>query len=276
MLNDECKMQNLWKLINVLVLILICHSAYAQESLQDIFNQLKSDTVADAEKLTLSKRAEKILSDSLKKNKTFAPSFKYPELGRVVSDDHKVCIYSWGFQMSDKSYYYGSIVQTKVRKGTRVEVLNIKKSPFLPQPTERILRHNWYGALYYKIAHVKYRRDNYYIVLGWAGLSAISHYKLIDVLRVDGSGRPSFGKQVLKKKGRQTWSRHVFQYNAEGKIALNYDDAAKMIVFDHLVPESIMFTDIPSYYGPDFTYDTYNLHEGKWFYNDNVDVRNKD
>lgn len=269
-------MQKLCKLINVLWLILLCHTSYGQENLQEIFASLKSDSVEDAQKISLSKKAEKILSDSLKKSKSFAPAFNYPEMGCVVSDDNKVCIYSWAFQLADKSYHYGSIVQTKLRKGSRVETLIIKKSPFLPQPTDRIQRTNWYGALYYKIAHVKYRRDEYYIVLGWAGLSSISHYKLIDVLKVDGSGRPSFGKQVLKKKGRQTWSRHVFQYNSEGKIALNYDDAAKMIVFDHLVPESMMFTDIPSYYGPDFTYDTYNLHEGKWFYNDNVDVRNKD
>lgn len=265
------------KIINILLLTFLCQTAFGQENLKEIFSLLKTDTVTDARKLALSKKAEKILSDSIKKSKAFAPFFKYPELGRVLSDDYKVCIYSWAFQMSDKSYHYGSIVQAKQKKkGSRVEVLNIRKTPFLPQPTERIQRQNWYGALYYKIAHVKYRRDNYYIMLGWAGLSSISHYKVIEVLRVDASGRPSFGKQVLKKKGRQTWSRHVFQYSAEGKIALNYDDAAKMIVFDHLVPESMMFTDIPSYYGPDFTYDTYNLHEGKWYYNDNVDVRNKD
>ena len=264
------------KLLNVILLTLLSYSASGQESLNDIFIQLKGDSVADAQKLSLTKKAEKILLDSLKKTKSFAPSFNHPEIGGVMSDDNKVCIYSWAFQLSDKSYFYSSIVQTKLRKGSRVEALTIKKMPFLPQPTERIQRHNWYGALYYKIAHVKYRRDSYYIVLGWAGYSAITHYKLIDVLRVDGSGRPSFGKQVLKKKGRQTWSRHVFEYNAEGKIVLNYDDAAKMIVFDHLVPESMMFTDIRSYYGPDFTYDTYNLHEGKRFYNNNVDVRNKE
>ncbi len=264
------------KIINILLLTFLSQTAFAQDNLQEIFASLKSDTVADAQKISLSKKAEKILIDNLKKSKTFAPSFNYPEMGRVVSDDNKVCIYSWAFQLSDKSYHYGSISQAKLRKGNRVEAFNIRKTPFLPQPTERITRQNWYGALYYKIAHVKYRRDDYYVMLGWAGLSSITHYKLIEVLRLDKSGRPSFGKQVFKKKGRQTWSRHIFQYNAEGKIALNYDDAAKMIVFDHLVPESMMFTDIPSYYGPDFTYDTYNLHEGKWFYNDNVDVRNKD
>lgn len=270
-------MLNLRRLINILLLTVLCQTAFGQNALQEIFTQLKSDTIADAQKLALSKKAEKILVDSLKKTKSFAPFFNHPELGRVLSDDYKVCFYSWAFQLSDKSYYYGTIAQTKMKKkGFRVEALNIRKSPFLPQPTERIQRQNWYGALYYKIAHVKYRRDNYYVMLGWAGLSAISHYKLIEILRVDASGRVAFGKQVLKRKGRQTWSRHVFQYSAEGKIALNYDDAAKVIVFDHLVPESMMFTDIPSYYGPDFTYDTYNLQEGKWYYNDNVDVRNKD
>lgn len=266
----------IFRIINAILLALLCHVAVAQENLNDIFSQLKSDGVSDAQKLSLSKRAEKFLVDSLKKNKSFAPAIAHPEIGRVVSDDNKVCIYSWAFQLEDKSYYYGSIVQTKQRKGMRVEALTIKKLPFLPQPTERIQRQNWYGALYYKIVHVKYRRDSYYAMLGWAGLSSISHYKVIEMLRVDGSGRASFGKQVLKKKGRQTWSRHVFQYSAEGKIALNYDEAQKIIVFDHLVPESMMFTGIPSYYGPDFTYDTYNLHEGKWYYNDNVDVRNKE
>ncbi|MCQ2189132.1 MAG: hypothetical protein MJZ00_04380 [Paludibacteraceae bacterium] len=264
------------RILNILLLTFFFHSALGQETLQEIFSQLKSDTVVDAKKKELSKKVEKIVSDSLKKGKSFAPSFNHSEIGKVLSDDNKVCIYSWAFTLSDKSFHYGSVVQTKLRKGSRVEILNIKKTPFLPQPTERIQRGNWYGALYYKIAHVKYRRDSYYILLGWAGYSAITHYKVIDVLKVDGSGRPSFGKQVFKRKGRQTWSRHVFEYNSQGKIALNYDESAKMIVFDHLVPESTMFTDIYSYYGPDFTYDTYVFREGKWFYNDNVDIRNKE
>ena len=148
-------------LLNVILLTLLFHSAVGQESLSDIFIQLKGDSVEDAQKLILTKKAEKILLDSVKKAKGFAPSFNHPEIGRVLSDDNKVCIYSWAFQLSDKSYFYSSIVQTKLRKGSRVEVLTIKKMPFLPQPTERIQRHNWYGALYYKIAHVKYRRDSY-------------------------------------------------------------------------------------------------------------------
>ena len=87
-------MKNLiYKLLNVILLTLLSGSAVGQESLNDIFIQLKGDSVADAQKLTLTKKAEKILLDSIKKTKAFAPSFKHPEIGRVLSDDNKVCIH---------------------------------------------------------------------------------------------------------------------------------------------------------------------------------------
>ena len=99
------------KSLTIIFLTFLCHTAVGQESLHDIFIQLKGDSLADAQKLTLTKKAEKILVDSLKKTKSFAPSFNHPEMGRVLSDDNKVCIYSWAFQLSDKSYYYSSIIK---------------------------------------------------------------------------------------------------------------------------------------------------------------------
>jgi hypothetical protein len=46
-------------------------------------------------------------------------------------------------------------------------------------------------------------------------------------------------------------------------------------VFDHLVPVSPELKGRKEYYGPDFSYDTYNLEKGMWMLKADVEVRNK-
>ncbi|MCF0239087.1 MAG: hypothetical protein HUJ62_01330 [Streptococcus gallolyticus] len=98
----------------------------------------------------------------------------------------------------------------------------------------------------------------------------------MEAARLDSRGRLNFSKMAFKQKGRPTKFRFLLQYDANGKIVANYDAQQKAIIFDHLAPESVMFTDLYSYYGPDFTYDAFKLVDGKWFLKDNVDAKNKE
>jgi hypothetical protein len=49
----------------------------------------------------------------------------------------------------------------------------------------------------------------------------------------------------------------------------------KSIIFDHLVPISPALKGNKEFYGPDFSFDTYNLEKGVWKFNTDVDARNK-
>lgn len=252
--------------------------AVDRDAIQKQFEILKDENVSDEVKLNVNKQIQDSLyalisSESRVIGRIYS---EFPNLGRVMSDDGKLCVYSWGFSLSDRTYYYGCIVQSKKRKSVRTTVLKMKNGAYIPRDDMRIAHDNWYGSLYYSIVHVKFKREEYYTLIGWSANAKDTHFKVLDAARLDSKGRLNFSKMAFKRKGRPAKYRYLLQYDANGKIAVNYDPSQKSIIFDHLAPESVMFTDLYSYYGPDFTYDAFQLVEGKWHLRENVDAKNKE
>ena len=233
-------------------------------------------SVSDKEKKELHNKITKLFAEELKKPESFSnPYSSLNFVGKVFSDDGKVKIYTWNYPLSDKTHGYGGFIQYKTKNKTIKTIpLKIKNEAYLPLNNKRINPNEWYGALYYRVIPVKYRKDNYYVLLGWAGNNAVSEYKIIEVLNLNEQGNAFFGKLVFKQKNK-TLQRFVLEYSAEAKISLTYDNKAKKIVFDHLVPPKPVYTNVFSYYGPDFTYDAFVLQKGKWNFEENVDAKNK-
>lgn len=205
-------------------------------------------------------------------------SFDYPfsqvaNLGKIYSDDKNVRIYTWSFPYTDRTNGYGGFIQFRKKGKVTTTPLLIKTEAYLPSKQGKISTDNWYGALYYKVIRVKKRGEDYYVALGWAGYNAASDFKLMETITFDGRGKPSFGKMVFDKKGKND-SRVTLEYSAEAKITLNYDESSKRIIFDHLSPIEPGYKDIRVYYGPDFTYDAYLLKKGIWYLEENIDARN--
>ncbi len=75
-------------------------------------------------------------------------------------------------------------------------------------------------------------------------------------------------------QGMQAKYREVLEYSSEAVVSLKFV-SDKSIVFDHLVPVSPQLKDNREYYGPDFSYDSYNLEKGLWIFKSNVDIRNR-
>jgi hypothetical protein len=107
---------------------------------------------------------------------------------------------------------------------------------------------------------------------------------VIEPIEFTKDGRLSyFGKEVFtipkapdapRTRSKSLPYRDVLEYSSDGRTALDYDINKKMIIFDHLVPIEPIYTDIRSYYGPDFTYDAYILEKGEWKFIENIDARN--
>ena len=135
---------------------------------------------------------------------------------------------------------------------------------------------NWYGALYYKVVKIKQRKEEYYLALGWSGNDASTDFKVIEPIFFDRNGRVSyFGKPLFETENKK-FSRIVLEYTSEGKVTLNMNDTNTMIIFDHLIPIEPMYQGIKAYYGPDFTYDAYQIEKkGGWRFEENIDARNK-
>lgn len=252
--------------------------AQDRSQIQKQFEILKDENVSDEQKLSVNKQLQDSLFALISRDEKVLGRLypEFPNLGRVISDDGKLCIYSWGFSLSDKTYHYGSIVQSKKRKSVKTTLLKMKNRAYIPREDVRISYDNWYGSLYYSLIHVKFKRDEYYTLLGWSANAPDTHFKVLEAARLDSKGRLVFGKMAFKQKGKPARYRYLLQYDANGKIAVNYDPAQRAIIFDHLAPESTMFTDIYSYYGPDFTYDAFEIVDGKWILRSNVDAKNKE
>lgn len=97
--------------------------------------------------------------------------------------------------------------------------------------------------------------------------------KIIDVLSFTPDGRIVFGRKLFAS-GDLTKYREVLEYSSEAVISLKFL-TDKSIIFDHLVPVSSSLKGKKEYYGPDFSYDAYNLEKGIWRFKSDVDARNK-
>jgi len=244
-----------------------------------LFDSLKVSS-SDSEKKEINSRIIKLFTEELQDPASFAkPYSSLNFVGKISSDDGKVKIYTWNYPLSDKTHGYGGFIQYRIRSKTIKTIpLTIKTEAYVPFNTRRILPNkDWYGALYYKIARVRYKKETYYLVLGWARANAASEFKVIEMLNFDDKGNATFGKGlgVLKYK-HKTLQRFVLEYNADAKISLTYNEKTKRIVFDHLAPTEPVYTNVYSHYGPNFTYDSFVFQKGKWVFEGNVDVRNKD
>lgn len=272
----------------LLSMLLMSSPVYATgnsyEDLQKLFKEI-AENRNDSIKMQMNEQLKKKIGKMLREPNSFSQTYnELPNLGKIYSDDGKVRILTWAFPLEDKTYQYGGFVQYKTRKGVVTTPLRFRNDPYLPSKIGKISPQNWYGALYYKVFKVKKRRDVYYIALGWSGNNAASDFKVIEPIEFTKDGRLSyFGKEVFtipkapdapRTRSKSLPYRDVLEYSSDGRTALDYDINKKMIIFDHLVPIEPIYTDIRSYYGPDFTYDAYILEKGEWKFIENIDARN--
>jgi len=248
-----------------------------EKRIANLFDSLKI-SASDNDKKEINERIMKLFAEELKNPASFSnPYSSLNYVGKVFSDDNKVKIYTWNYPLSDKTHGYGGFIQYKLNSKTIKTIpLRIKNEAYLPLNNRRIATNDWYGALYYRIIPVKYKKENYYVLLGWAGNNAASQFKLIEILNFNEKGNASFGKMVLKHRPNRILQRFVLEYSANVQVSLAYDSSIKKIIFDHLVPMEPVHANVFSHYGPDFTYDAFRLEKGKWEFERNVDAKNQE
>lgn len=189
----------------------------------------------------------------------------------LYSPDNLFRIFSWNVMNEDGSFrYYGSI-QINTKGALKLFPLT-DYTPFLPSPEDSVLTpQKWLGAQYYKIIKTGNEKP-YYILLGWKGNTVKTTKKVIEVLSFKNS-MPVFGLPVFEgsQKNRK---RVVFEYSRQASMLLRYVPSRDLIVFDHLAPRDPKVKVDRSFYGPDLTYDGYQLKNGKWDFVQNLDMRN--
>ena len=245
----------------------------AEKELSALFEALKGSQTKD-ESLLIHAQIEATLYEALQNPKSFQYPFETLHfLGKIYSDDNLLRIYTWNVPFADGTFMYGCIIQQK--KNNTLTVLKIKDVAYKPNLDRYIAVNNWYGALYYRAIPVSHKKDTYYTLLGWSGNDSMTNFKTIDALTFNDKGKAQLGLPVFKRKNK-TQHRYLLEYGGRDSMSLDYDKKKKQIIFDHLAPSSDKYKGIHTDYGPDFSYDAFQLKKKDWIFVEEVDARNKD
>jgi len=176
-----------------------------------------------------------------------------------ASPDQSFRLFSWHLKLDDGSYRYYGAIQLNTPDGS----LNLKplvdKSPALEKPDKAISDNNqWYGAQYYDIIPLD-GLPNHYILLGWRGSTPEVTEKVIEVLNLTAK-HILFGKALFKGKAvYEQVTRVIYRYNAHASMLLKYEKPNQQIIMDHLAPSDPAYVGEFKYYGPDMSYDAWEI-----------------
>lgn len=190
-------------------------------------------------------------------------------VGKTLSDDGLLRIYTWNVP-TDSGFIYNGYIQKQ--SGEYVRLMQAS-APFVIDKQQTLQADQWYGALYYRATAYKYRRQKVYLLLGWNGQNAHTQHKIIDVLWFDHNGRAQLGLPILENNNRNLY-RHVFEYDADITMYLDYEPDKRRIAFDHLSPIKY-FDDETVTLGPDMSVDAYVRRTKGWQLREDVRATNK-
>src|ERR1035437_2910597 len=255
--------------------------AFSQISIQDSVYNLYSvfmKSVNEVKKIDNCKKFAdglKYVLDMHKSNEFIFDSLKKYKV-MLESPDKQVRIFTYDMEVEDGTHIYYGFIQAYNKKSKKYEVYELNdKSDVVKDPQNASLDNTkWFGAYYYQIVQVKYKKNKYYILLGWDGNNRITNKRLIDVLYFNDKGFPKFGDAIFAAEDGKIKKRIIFEYQAGIFMSLRYDEAKQAIVFDHLSPSNSNLEGQYQFYGPDFTYDMMEFKDGMWRYVKNVVPRN--
>lgn len=203
----------------------------------------------------------------------------------LASHDKKFRIITWNVFKNDGQQAFFGFIQVNNRIVTKkglfkkivtneYEVFPLQdKSATVTSPETYVgTPAKWFGMLYYDIVDC----DGYYTLLGWDGNDNLIQKKFIDVLYFKSDGTPIFGKDVFKIP-KKSPKRIMFQYSAEVSMSLKYNSKRGQIVFSHLSPkdEGSTLEGQYQYYGPDGSFDAYELRKDRWVLEEEIDIKNE-
>ena len=207
-------------------------------------------------------------------------SFSFPfdslkNIGKIISADKKLRLFTWNIPFSDGTHKYFGFIQYYPPRAKDFSVYKLTdKKNGIDLPEEKILSDtNWFGALYYEIVEARHKGVTYYTLLGFDFNNLLTSKKIIDILYFNGDTIPVFGKPVFNYQDNLL-NRIIFEYSSKVSMSLKYNKNLKMIIYDHLSPSKPSYKDHYMFYGPDFSYDGLKFDNDRWNLIKNIDVRN--
>lgn len=246
-----------------------------EDSIVASYQRLKN-APDDAARTTASASMRTAFLEALSDPGAFDYPFSRFTFSALRSSDGRVRLFNWN-EPSDEGtfrYYAFVLVRDETKKSfSWVELLQAIREPDKPE-TKFMTYDKWMGALYYEIIPVtdkKKKPTDTYVLLGWDGKDFLTTRKIIEAITIQGKGKIRLGAPIFETPAG-TRKRIVFEYSNEVSMSLKYYPKKRCIVADHLSPKNEMMEGIWSEYGPDGTYDLFQLEGGKWKLYENIDV----
>jgi len=192
-------------------------------------------------------------------------------------------IATWYVPFRDGTFRFFGYVQTPFSSNQPSAIMELHDNTLAINRSDDIsLRpENWFGAFYYELIHVAYRRRDFYVLLGWKGNDRNTRMRVIEPFQLV-NGRPVFGAPVFQLSGREP-KRIIFEYSSRASMSLHYYPEfqfegvrrkAPAIVFDRLIPMQPDLKGIFRFYVPEVNiFDAFRFYRGRWELAEDVDVR---
>ncbi|MBK8847964.1 MAG: hypothetical protein IPO27_16115 [Bacteroidetes bacterium] len=239
-----------------------------------------SDSIVKSKNDSIKLWSNSILRDTLPGLLRIENTFEDPfdsllNISIILSPDKKLRIYSWFVATEGNTkYQYECAMQYKDDGDKIFKVSSLRDSTYEDELMlkKTCKKHNWYGALYYRIIKTRKNGNNLYTLIGWKGYDAKTTKKVLEIVKFT-KGEPTFGTPVFQNI-KKIQNRMIFTYSSSVSMKLNYNEKKKLIIFDHLsAPDGRL--DAPGeMIGPDMTYDALHWEDEKWMYEKDVDARN--
>lgn len=202
------------------------------------------------------------------------PFSRLTQVSKLQPPNKRFRIFTW-FTVHPWGYKAHGILQINnaKRKNNRVVMLSEPTEAIKSISYKTLDASHWMGMVYYDLIPVIQGKNSYYILLGFHGNDGLTHKKAIDVITVAQNGTVKFGAPVFVQDQRTAY-RVIFEYRANAKMSLRYNEKNKMLVFDHLSPENPSLKGQYQHYVPDFSYDAFKLEKGKWVYKPDIYTKN--
>ncbi len=283
------------------ILLLIAFGFYlpifAQtEDITRISQEILNENEAEKKLILNSQLIKKIDSLLLVNNKKLVKIDSTGLLYSLISQDKKIHVVTWAILFDNKWEHYGFIKSYSESK-KEYKVFELIPNDFHKSinTKETYNQDNWPAALYLKLIETSYNKKDYYTLLGWLPSQEQTAYKLIEVITLSKSGRPSFGKLNFFMIEKQYHKRMLFSYNSQSKFQLDYGEysfrtrkwnkkkkkyetetfSEELIVYDHLIPMYPDLADLPEFMVPmGNAVDAFYFEKGKWKMKADIDARN--
>ncbi|MDC0249743.1 hypothetical protein OAK24_02585 [Flavobacteriales bacterium] len=242
--------------------------------------KVMAHTIMNAETEAEKRLANTAFITNLTEILQYEKSFKFPfdslvTIARLNSPDGSFRIFNWLLRKDNGSYEYYGIVHYHNKKRKRYEIIPLidNSANIRDAEQEELDATNWYGGLFYDIIYIKKSGRKYYTLLSWDGNDGYSTKKIIDIMYFSGKNKVKFGLPIFKKDKKESKRRVIIEYNSKTSISVSYQQKKQRIVFNHLVPPKKDLAGLEEYYIPEGTFNSYQYKKGKWWLQQDIDVR---